>query len=129
MIQLADATILANNEAVAVIPNSVKYTEGLGEQTVRAASVGGGKAEQIFAQNIETSISKLIFLLPTTPESITLARAWKTNGNQNVFQIAGSTAEGDVTRTFTQASVVNDYEVEIGSETSIEIEVKSNPAI
>lgn len=129
MIQLTDATVLANNEAVAIIANSLKYTEGLGEQMIRAASIGGGKVEQIFSNDVETSFSSLMFEIPTTPENVALARSWKTNQNRNAFQIAGSTPEGDVTRTFTQAAVLNDYEVGIGSETSIPIEIKSNPAI
>lgn len=129
-IQLADAALIANNEVVGIIPNSLKYTEGLGEQEVRTISVGGGKVEQLFANNVETSFSKLNFELPTIPDNIKLARAWKTNQNRNVFQIAGTTADGkSVTRTFTQAAVTNDYEVEVGSETSIAIEVMSNASI
>lgn len=129
MIQLSDATLMANNEAVGIIANSLKYTEGFGEQKMRAASIGGGKVEQIFSNDVETSFSSLMFELPATPENIALARSWKANGNQNAFQIAGSTPEGEVTRTFTQAAILNDYEVAIGSETTIPIEIKSNPAI
>ncbi len=129
MIQLSDATLIANNEAIGIVPNSLSYTEGFGEQDVRVASIGGGKVEQVYAQNVESNISMLKFELPTTPENIKLARSWKSNQNQNVFVIAGSTNEGDVTKTFTQAAVVNDYEVAIGSEGSIEVEVKANPAI
>lgn len=129
MIQLVDATLIANNEAIGITPNSLSYTEGFGEQTMRAASIGGGKAEQVYSRNIETHFSSLKFSLPTTPENVKLARSWKANTNQNVFAIAGSTPEGKVTRTFTQAAVINDYEVGIGSEEDIEIEVRSNAAI
>ena len=129
MIQLTDATLLANNEAIATVPNSIKYTEGFGERAVRVASIGGGKVEQIYANNVETAYSKLMFELPTTPENIKLARSWAANANGNVFQIAGSTPEGDVTKTFTQAAVTNDYEVEIGADTSISMEIMSNAAI
>lgn len=129
MIQLTDATITANNEAVGVMPNSVAYTEGLGEQVIRAVSVGGGKTEQVFANNLETSFSMLKFSLPSTVDNIKLARSWKTAGNQNVFQIAGTTSEGDMTRTFSGAAVVNDYEVPIGTEADIELEIRSNACI
>lgn len=129
MIQLTDAAVVANNEAVGIVPNSLKYTEGFGERKIRVASIGGGKVEQIYANDVETACSALMFDLPTTPENIALARAWAASGNQNVFQIAGSTPEGDVTRTFSQAAVINDYEVEIGSESNISIEIKSNAAI
>jgi len=128
-IQLTDAAVIANNEVVGVIPNSVSFTEGFGEQVVRAVSIGGGKVEQVYARNLETNFGTLKFSLPTTPENVRLARQWKTNGNQNVFQIAGSTPEGTVTRTFTGAALCNDYEVPIGTEANIEIEIKANAPI
>jgi hypothetical protein len=128
-IQLSDATVLANNEAVGIVPNSLTYTEGFGEQQVRVAALGGGKTEQIYAQDVEGNMSTLKFELPTTVENIKLARKWKANQNQNVFTIAGSTSDGDMTKTFTQAAVTNDYEVAIGTEGSIEIEIMANAAV
>jgi hypothetical protein len=129
MIQLSDATVIVNNEAVGIVPNSLSFTEGLGEQNVRAVSIGGGKTEQVFARNVETNFSTVKFELPTTPENVALARAWKTLGNGNVVQIAGVTAEGTLTRTFVQAALTGDYEVNIGTEANVEIEFKASTAI
>jgi hypothetical protein len=129
MIQLSDAAVIANNEAVAIIPNTLTYTEGLGEDSIRAASSGGGKVEQIWGRNLESAFSSLKFELPTTADNIALVRSWKVNNPSNVFQIAGTTAEGDVTRTFTQASVANDPEIGIAGEGVIAVEITSNPAI
>lgn len=112
-----------------IVPNTLKYTEGFGEQSVRAASVGGGAVEQIFSQDVETSLSKVMFDIHTTPDNVKLARGWKSNGNLNVVQIAGKTAEGDVTRTFTQAAMTGDPEIEIATEGVINIEFMSNAAI
>jgi hypothetical protein len=128
-IQLSDAAILINDEVVAIVPNTLKYTEGFGEQQVRAASVGGGSVEQIYSRDVETSLSKVMFDLHTTPSNVKLARSWKSNGNENVAQIAGKTTEGDVTRTFTQAAMTSDPEIEIGTEGVINIEFMSNAAI
>lgn len=129
MIQLTDAAVLVNNEVVGIMPNSLTYTEGLGEQSMRAVSIGEGKTEQIYARDLETSIAMVKFEVPTTPENIALAREWKANENQNVVQIAGRTAEGEVTRTFSGAALLSDYEVQIGTETSIELEFKGNVSI
>lgn len=128
-VQLANALVTVNNDPVAIIPNSLMYTEGLGEQTIRAASTGGGQTEQIYADDIESNFSTINFDIPATVENIARAREWKTNKNQNVVQIMGSTPEGNVTRTFTQAAFLNNYEVALGSDTNISIEFKSNPAI
>jgi len=130
MFQLADAAILVNNEVVSVTPNSVEFDEGLGEQKIRAVSVGGGQTEQVYARDVETNFSSVKFSLPTTPDNVKLARSWKTNANQNVVAIAGSTSDGKtMTRTFTQAALVGNYKIPIGSEADIEIEFMANTAI
>jgi len=127
--QVANPTITVNNNVVATNPNSVAYTEGFGEQNVRAASGGGGQIEQIYSENIETNFSMIKFELPATVGNIALAREWKANTNQNLVQMTGRTADGDVSRTFTQASLLTDYEVALGSDTNIAIEFRANPAI
>lgn len=128
-VQVANPTITVNNNVVAINPNSVAYTEGKGEQQVRAASAGGGQVEQIFSNNIETNFSMIKFEMPSTVDNIALAREWKSNTNQNLVQMTGRTVEGDVSRTFTQAALLPDYEVPLGSDTNIAIEFNANPAI
>ena len=128
-IQVANPTVTVNNNVVAIIPNTCAFTEGKGEQNVRAASGGGGQVEQIYSENIETNFSMVKFELPPTVENIALAREWKSNTNQNLVQVASSNSEGRVTRTFTQASFLPDYEVPLGSDTNIAIEFRANPAI
>jgi hypothetical protein len=128
MIQLSDAAVVVNNEAVAVIPNTVKFTEGFGEQKMRAASIGDGKVEQIFSNDVETSFSKIMFEVPTTVDNISLVRSWKALQNGNVVSIAGTNSEGTITRTFQKAAILGDYEVEIGSEASISVEMSSSAA-
>lgn len=131
MIQVVDATVLVNNEAIPYLPNTLKCTEGLGEQQVRAMSVGGGKTEQVFSRNVESNIGRVMLELPTTPEMIERARAWKTNGNQNVVQIAtGRDPEGkEFSRTYNGAALISDYEIEIGSDTTISIEFHTEAPI
>lgn len=129
MIQLSDATFIVNDEPVATMPNSIAFTEGLGEQSMKAASLGGGEVEPIFANDLETSFAMVKCELPSTPENIKLARQWKTNRNDNVVQIIGKTSEGTVTRTFSRAALTADYEVGIGSDATIPIDFKSATAI
>lgn len=127
--QLADPLLTINNVPVAIMPNSLVFTEGLGEQVIRAASAGGGQVDQIYSNNIESNFSMINFAIPATVENIEAARQWKANRNQNVVRIQGQTPEGSVTRTFSQAAILNDYEVALGSETDIPVEFKANPAV
>lgn len=127
--QLSDPLVLVNNDPVAIIPNTVSFTEGLGEQNVRAASTGGGATQQVYSHNVETNFSTVKFEVPATVQNIEKLRQWKTARNQNVVQIAGQTPEGAITRSFTQAAILNDYEVNLGSDTNISVEFKANSAV
>ncbi len=127
--QLSDATVAVNNNPVEIIPNSLKFSEGLGEQKARAVSGGGGVVNQIFSNDIETNVGKVSFKVPATIDNIEAIRAWKINRNANGVTVTGSNVDGTITRTFSRAALLNDYEVELGSETDITVEFSSSPAV
>lgn len=129
MIQLTDAAVIVNNESVGVKPNSVEFDEGRGEQKIRPVSIGEGKTEQVFANDLETNVAMVKFAIPSTVENIALALGWKNNKNRNVIQLAGRTDDGTMTRTFTQAALTANYKIPIGTEADIELEFMANPPI
>lgn len=129
---LANPQVVVNNITLAIKPNSLSFTEGFGEQLVRAASAGGAQAIQILADNIEDNFSDVKFALDPTLENIENARLWKSQPGQNVISVTGTVTDGNVTatfsRSFTKASLTNNYEVPLGSDTQIDLEFKSDPA-
>jgi hypothetical protein len=127
--QLSNASVVVNNAPVAIIPNTLTFTEGLGEQSIRAASSGGAQTEQVFSDNIEMRYSTVKFELPPTIENIAFAREWKINKNQNLIQVSGRTADGTLTRTFSQAAMLTDYEVPLSADGNITLEFRANPAV
>ena len=128
-IQVTNAAILVNNEAVGIVPNSCEFDEGKGEQRVRVVSIGEGKTEQVYAEDLETNVGGVKFSIPSTTENIALALSWKVNKNRNVVGLAGSTDDGDLARTFTQAALTANYKVPLGTEADIEIEFMANSPI
>lgn len=129
-IALADPSLIMNNEPVAIVPNSLTFTEGKGEQTMRAASTGGGGIESVYSNNVETNLSMLKFSVYNDPETIEILRGWKNNSNQNVGVVTGKTSDGKtLRRTFNRAGLITDYEVALGADTTIEVEFKSSPAV
>jgi len=122
---LSNPTVVINNITVPVVPNSVAFTEGFGEQNIRTQSAGGGSVQQVYSNNIETNMSMFKCELYNTAENIDNIRIWKTNNSDNAISVTG---EG-LTRSFTNMALVNDYEVNLGSDTTISIEFKGNPAV
>lgn len=124
-----DPTITVNDDVVAIVPGSFKASEGLGEQMLLAQSVGGGRRVQVYSDNAAEAFSKVTFELLTTVDNIALARSWKKNANNNVIGASETTVDGNFQRTFTQAALVNDYEIAFEQEGKIPIEFMANEAV
>lgn len=130
MIPIANPQVTVNNEPWVVVPNSVSYTEGKGEQNFRAGSVGGGQVVPVITNNVDTNFSNFKLSIYPDPEYINRARQVKVNGSRNVVSISGTNADGKtLRRTFNQAIITNDYEIPLGADTVIELEFKSQAAV
>ncbi len=117
-IALANPTVVINNLGVAIVPNSLVYTEGFGEQLQRAQSAGGGNSEVVFSNNVETNVSKVNFSMLPTEGNIDKLRELKSRVNKNAIGITS----GGFSRSINGAALVNDYEVNLGSDTTIDVE-------
>ena len=129
---LANPQVVVNNISLAIKANSLDFTEGFGEQIVRAASAGGASVVQILADNIEDNFSEVKFSLEPTIDNINNARVWKSSPGQNVISVTGTVTDGTTeqtfSRTFSKASITNNYSVMLGADTSVDLEWKSEPA-
>jgi len=123
---LTTPTVTANNITVAIIPNTFSYTEGFGEQTLRVQNAGGGSNQQVFANNAETNLSGFKFSMLNTAENIDIIRGWKSNGNANTFTV---TDVDGFARSFNNAALTIDYEVNLGADTTIDLEFMSDAAV
>jgi len=126
---LSNIAVTVNNDPIAIVPNSASYTEGFGEQNMRAASIGGASVEQVFSQDLESTFSMVKFEVYPDIETVKLLRSWKSNGNSNTVVLTGAVDGVSFRRTFKKAAILNDYEVSLGSDTTVEIEFKSDAAV
>jgi hypothetical protein len=125
VIILVNPSVEVNNVSVGILPNSIVYDEGLGEQVVRVFSAGGGNVQTAFANNVETNLGMVKFSLIPTSYNVNLVRGWKTNGNNNVVTLS----DNEFTRTFRQAALTNRYEVGISVDGQIDVEFTTLPAV
>ena len=129
---IANPQVIVNNIPQAIKPNSLSFTEGFGEQIMRAASAGGKSTVQVLADNVEDNFSDVKFSLDNTVVNIASARAWKAQPGENNIIVTGTVVSGGKTETFRRvfnnASLMNNYEVPLGSDVSLDLEFKSDPA-
>ena len=122
---LSNPTVVVNNLATPIVPNSFAFTEGLGEQTMRTQSSGGGTVQTVFSNNVETNKSMIKFSMFNTADNIDLIKTWKQNADANAISLTG---EG-LSRSFSGAALISNYEVNLGSDTTIDVEFESIPSI
>jgi hypothetical protein len=124
-VALARPSITVNNDAIFIVANSALYTEGKGEQNVSVQSAGGSNVDIVISENVETNMSKVNFAMKNTADNIELIRSWKSNPGANAVAIQS----GDFSRTIGQATLTNDYEVNLGSDTQIDLEFMGLAAV
>ena len=127
--RFTNPTVQVNNDAVAITPNTWDGDEGLGEQTIETASLGGGRVQQIYSDNVETAFGSFKFSLPATPPNIALVKSWKVKRNTNTVIVTGSNASGTVRRSYSQAAILNNYKVPASTDGKIDLEWGANAPI
>lgn len=125
---LTNPQLEVNGLSVEIVPNSLVFDEGLGEQTVKAQSAGGGAASSVFFGNAETLISMLKFEVYVTDKKIDLALIWKTNENFNILTWTGG-RNSNTQRALKNAALTNNYEVEMKNEGVMSLEFHGEAAI
>ena len=126
--QLSDVSVEINDETFFILPNTLKFKEGFGEQSVRNQSAGNGVIDQVYSNDVETMIGDVKFEIAATVPAVNAVRAVKNNKNQNSVVITATTQDGTLTRSYANCALVNDYEVNIAADGNIELEFMGNRA-
>jgi|WetSurMetagenome_2_1015567.scaffolds.fasta_scaffold624789_1 hypothetical protein len=122
---LSTPTIRVNDQTTMIVPNSLTFTEGLGERSLKAQSGGGNQVGFVMSENIETRYSEVKFQLYATSENIEAVRTWKSN----VFSNTLSFEDEGITRFGTTAGITNNYEVKTGESGTIDVEFRCNTLV
>lgn len=127
-ITLSVPSVIVNNETIAIVPNSFSYDGGEGEINVRAASGGGNTVESVHSVNAENKIGGCKFDVYLTPDMDSRVRTWKNQVGQNNIQfVQRISGGGNVTRSFSRMSLINQVERNASSDGVVSLEFKGDP--
>ena len=127
---LNDPQVTLNDELLPIVGNSVSFTTGDGERSIKAAGTGGGRGVLTISENVETKISTAKFSVFTTVRNVdTIEQAIK-RLNNNVLVLAGTDPFGNnLRKTFTNATIMNNPEFTLQSDGQIDVEISSDPVV
>lgn len=123
---LSNPQIVVNGITIFIVPNSFKYTEGLGEDTFKVQSGGGGATDVVYGRNVEKEFSEFSFEVEPTDDNIELIKTWKINNPNN--NVTAHSVETDFSRSFRNVALTGNYEVLLGADKMISLEFKSTKA-
>ena len=127
---LNDPQVTLNDELLAIVGNSVSFTSGDGERSVKAAGTGGGKGVLTISENVETKISTGKFSVFTTVGNVDIIDLAIKRLSNNVVVIAGTDPFGNsIRKTFTNAIIMNNPEFNLQADGQIDIEFSSDPVV
>lgn len=122
--------IQINNSAYAIVPNTFKFVPGRGEVNTRAASSGGGESESVHSRNAETNISKVMFDMFVTNDTLGVYEQVKGRVGTNSIQALQENNDGStVTLVFDNMSMTNDPEFEATSDGVVSFEFSGDPMV
>lgn len=127
---LNDPQVTLNDELLTIVGNSVSYTTGDGERSIKAAGTGGGKSVLTISENVESKISTAKYSVFSTVTNADIIEQSIKRLNNNVLVIAGTDAFGNSLRkTFTNAVITNNPEFNLQQDGQIDVEMSSDPVV
>lgn len=120
-----NAHLYVNDLPTLYLPNTLSYNDGKGERTVRTQSVGGGAVEIIVTDNLETHIGGVKFNLANNVDMVKKFDLWRDNFDQNVVVLVFEQSGISWSKTFKQATVVNNPDVELKTTGVIAVEFQT----
>jgi len=127
---LSNPAVRVNDETIAIVPNTFNPTLGGGEVNVRSASSGGNSIDTVHTSNAETKISTWMFDVYSTPDNIKSIQTWQRSIGENTVAAIETLGEGSsLSLSLTQASLVNDPELNLSADGVISLEFKGAQTI
>lgn len=124
---ISDLTLVVNNIAFAIVPNSMKADLGLGEQEVVAATAGGGRTTAVYSFDAKSMISHYKMELYCTQLSVDVIRTWKSLANTLAIKLINN--NNGKTLTINNAAITNLVEFEFAASGKVSIEFKGDRTV
>lgn len=128
--QIVEAELNASGITLPVVPNSIEYNPGTGEQSVRVASSGNGSVSQVFSNNVEMNKGVVKARMYGDPASITTVETLKSLRNNITLTLSQKLDNGKLfTKTFNNMALINNYTVQLQADGEIDLEFEGGQAV
>lgn len=120
---ISTPTLKWNGETLPVAANSIEYSRGDGEITVRSFSNGGRSVTTVHTRNADTMKSMLKFSLPNTARMMDVVARMKSELATNDLELT----DNEVQIAFVGMSLTNEPPMKLSHDGTIDLEFSGDP--
>lgn len=115
-----DLQLVINDELIAYVPKSLKYTSSTAKVEVKALTTGGTGTSSVHSLDATESLSKVSFDIKATKQTLKSLNVWFSQIAKNVIEL--SSANGDIAGAFVGMSLIEMPMLEFGADANITVE-------
>lgn len=123
---LSNPVVEIDDEPIVIVPNSLAFKKGYGDNTVKIQSAGGGSVVAAVSEDASTKKSMVKFKILSTSENFDLLEYWLERRN---IGVTIDISEGEFAEGFEQMVLISEPDRELGADTEIEVTFEGQPAI
>jgi len=121
---IKNPTIMINGSAQKYVPNSFSFKTGLGNRTTMTETLGNGNVSMEIVEDVTTQKGYLKFTVASTKDNVARYLNFMQNKDANAIELSG-----DVEGKFARMTILEEQEINIGSDATFDMIFEGTPMI
>jgi len=127
---IVEAELNAAGLVIPVVPNSIEYQDGSGEQNIRVASTGNGSTTTIFSNNVEMNKGMVRCSVYSDADTINSIEILKSLNSGILLTLSQKLDNGSLfTKSFNSMALVNHPTIQLQADGTIDLEFEGGKAV
>lgn len=121
---IKNPTIMINGSAQKYVPNSFSFKTGLGNRTTMTETLGNGNVSMEIVEDVTTQKGYIKFTVASTKDNVARYLNFMQNKDANAIELSG-----DVEGKFARMTILEEQEINIGSDATFDMIFEGTPMI
>ena len=121
---IKNPTIMINGSAQKYVPNSFSFKTGLGNRTTMTETLGNGNVSMEIVEDVTTQKGYIKFTVASTRDNVARYLNFMQNKDANAIELSG-----DVEGKFARMTILEEQEINIGSDATFDMIFEGTPMI
>ena len=121
---IKNPTVMINGSAQKYVPNTFSFKTGQGSRTTMTETLGNGQVSMEIVEDVTTQKGFVKFSVAATVDNVNKYRQYMQNLDANAIELSG-----DIEGSFARMTILEEQEINIGSDATFDIIFEGTPMI